>query len=80
MRQGTLTIMRAWAFYNPSMSFVAATGTGLVLWIGGGQIMNNQMSVGELVQFIIYSVLVAGSVAAISEIYGELQRASGATD
>ena len=31
MRQGTLTIMLAWAFYNPSMSFVAATGTGLVL-------------------------------------------------
>ena len=57
MRQGTLTIMRAWAFYNPSMSFVAATGTGLVLWIGGGQIMNNQMSVGELVAFLFYLAL-----------------------
>ena len=57
MRQGTLTIMRAWAFYNPSMSFVAATGTGLVLWIGGGQIMNSQMSVGELVAFLFYLAL-----------------------
>ena len=57
MRQGTLTIMRAWAFYNPSMSFVAAIGTGLVLWIGGGQIMNNQMSVGELVAFLFYLAL-----------------------
>jgi len=57
MRQGTLTIMRAWAFYNPTMSFVAATGTGLVLWIGGSQVMNDQMSVGELVAFLFYLAL-----------------------
>ena len=57
MRQGTLTIMRAWAFYNPSMSFIAATGTGLVLWIGGGQVMDDQMSVGELVAFLFYLAL-----------------------
>ena len=57
MRQGTLTIMRAWAFYNPSMSFIAATGTGLVLWIGGGQVTDDQMSVGELVAFLFYLAL-----------------------
>ena len=57
MRQGTLTIMRAWAFYNPTMSFIAATGTGLVLWIGGGQVMNGLMSVGELVAFLFYLAL-----------------------
>ena len=51
-----------------------------VLWIGARDVRAELMSVGELVQFIIYSVLVAGSVAAISEIYGELQRASGATE
>ena len=38
------------------------------------------MSPGELVQFVIYSVMVAGSVAALSEIWGELQRAAGATE
>ncbi len=57
MRQGTLTIMRAWAFYNPSMNFIAATGTGLVLWVGGGQVMNSEMSVGELVAFLFYLAL-----------------------
>ncbi|MEC8973752.1 MAG: ABC transporter ATP-binding protein [Verrucomicrobiota bacterium] len=57
MRQGTLTIMRAWAMYNPAMSFIAATGTGLVLWFGGGQVMNDQMSVGELVAFLFYLAL-----------------------
>ncbi|MDE2657471.1 MAG: ABC transporter ATP-binding protein [Verrucomicrobiota bacterium] len=57
MRQSTLTIMRAWAFYNPAMSFIAASGTSLVLWIGGRQVMNNDMSVGELVAFLLYLAL-----------------------
>ena len=57
MRQGTLTIMRAWAFYNPAMSFIAASGIGLVLWIGGNQVMNTQMAVGELVAFLFYLAL-----------------------
>jgi ABC-type multidrug transport system fused ATPase/permease subunit len=57
MRQGTLTIMRAWAYYNPAMSFIAASGTGLVLWIGGGQVLNGEMSVGELVAFLFYLAL-----------------------
>ena len=38
------------------------------------------MTPGELVQFVIYAVMVAGSVAALSEIWGELQRAAGATE
>jgi ATP-binding cassette subfamily B protein len=38
------------------------------------------MSPGELVQFVIYAILTAGAVAALSEIWGELQRAAGATE
>jgi ATP-binding cassette subfamily B protein len=38
------------------------------------------MTPGELVQFVIYAVMVAGSVGALSEIWGELQRAAGATE
>ena len=38
------------------------------------------MSPGELVQFLIYSVMVAGAAGALSEIWGELQRAAGATE
>ena len=75
MRQGTLTIMRAWAFYNPSMSFVAATGTGLVLWIGGGQIMNDQMSVGELVAFLFYLALFYDPISKLHGLNQMLQSA-----
>jgi ATP-binding cassette subfamily B protein len=51
-----------------------------VLWIGARDVRSGAMSPGELVQFVIYSVIVAGSVAALSEIWGELQRAAGATE
>jgi len=51
-----------------------------VLWVGALDVREGTMSIGELVQFVIYSVLVAGSVGALSEIWGELQRAAGATE
>jgi len=50
------------------------------LWIGALDVREGLMSVGELVQFVIYSAIMAGSVAALSEIWGELQRAAGATE
>ncbi len=51
-----------------------------VLWVGARDVRSDAMSVGELVQFVIYSVMVASSVGALSEIWGELQRAAGAAE
>ena len=60
--------------------FLVFTGIVGVLWIGATDVRNETMSTGSLVQFVIYAVMVAGSVAALSEIFGELQRAAGATE
>ncbi len=60
-----------------SLVFVGIVG---VLWIGARDVRAGDMSVGELVQFVIYAVMVAGAVGALSEIWGELQRAAGATE
>ena len=51
-----------------------------VLWVGARDVREGAMSPGELVQFVIYAVMVAGAVASLSEIWGELQRAAGATE
>lgn len=48
--------------------------------MGANAVRAGDMSVGTLVQFLIYSIMVAGGVAALSEIWGELQRAAGATE
>lgn len=51
-----------------------------VLWVGARDVREEAMSIGALIQFLIYAIMVAGSVGALSEIWGELQRASGATE
>ncbi|WP_298559242.1 ABC transporter transmembrane domain-containing protein [uncultured Aliiroseovarius sp.] len=51
-----------------------------VLWIGMRDVTAGEVSIGALVQFVIYAVMVAGAVGALSEIWSELQRAAGATE
>jgi len=53
---------------------------GIILWIGGHDVVAGRLTPGELSAFVIYSVVVAGSVGAISEVIGDLQRAAGATE
>ena len=60
--------------------FLVFTGIVGVLWMGARDVRGGGMTPGTLVQFVIYSVMVAGSVGALSEIWGELQRAAGATE
>ncbi|MBL6426607.1 MAG: ATP-binding cassette domain-containing protein [Maritimibacter sp.] len=51
-----------------------------VLWIGARDVRADEMSIGALVQFVIYAIMTAGAVGALSEIWSELQRAAGATE
>ncbi|MFN0114054.1 MAG: ABC transporter transmembrane domain-containing protein [Paracoccaceae bacterium] len=60
--------------------FLVFSGVVGVLWIGAHDVRSGTMSPGELVQFVIYAVMVAGAVGALSEIWGEMQRAAGATE
>ena len=54
VRTASLGIMKAWAFYSPSMAWFAAAGTCLVLWVGGRSVLDGKMAVGELVAFLLY--------------------------
>jgi ATP-binding cassette subfamily B protein len=51
-----------------------------MLWVGGSDVLSGTMSPGELGAFVFYAILVASAVATLSEVFGELQRAAGATD
>lgn len=51
-----------------------------MLWVGGNDVIAGRITAGELTAFVFYAVMVAASVGAISEVYGELQRAAGATE
>ncbi|MGY8810744.1 MAG: ABC transporter transmembrane domain-containing protein [Pseudomonadales bacterium] len=60
--------------------FLSMSGIGVMLWFGGKDVISGVMSAGDLASFLFYSIIVAGAVAAISEVMGELQRAAGAAE
>jgi len=66
---GTLTAMVI------LLTFGAIT---LVLWAGAQAVVAGTMAVGVLSQFVLYAVLAGGSVGALTEVWGEVLRASGA--
>ncbi|WP_252724299.1 ABC transporter transmembrane domain-containing protein [Vibrio hepatarius] len=51
-----------------------------MLWVGGNDVINGTISGGDLGAFVFYSLIVASSLATISEVMGELQRAVGASE
>ncbi len=68
-------------------SYLTALGTTLafsavtfVLWMGAHRVLSNAMTFGELGQFLLYSGYMAGAAAMLSEVWGDVQRAAGATE
>ncbi|MCH8496952.1 MAG: ATP-binding cassette domain-containing protein [Marinobacter sp.] len=51
---------------------------GVVIWVGGLDVISGRTSPGELAAFVFYALLVGVAAGAISEVMGELQRAAGA--
>ncbi|MCZ0960467.1 ABC transporter transmembrane domain-containing protein [Paracoccus benzoatiresistens] len=75
-----LSRIRTRALMTAIVIFLIFAGVIGVLWIGARDVRTGVMTAGQLVQFVIYAILVAGSTGALSEIWGELQRAAGATE
>lgn len=60
--------------------FMVFSAISIMLWFGGQDVLSGTISGGELAAFVFYAIMVAMSVATISEVYGELQRAAGAAE
>jgi ATP-binding cassette subfamily B protein len=52
----------------------------LILWLGAYAVTRHELSSGELTQFILYTVIVAGAIAVVAEVIGDSQRAIGASE
>ena len=72
--------VRARAFLTAIVIMLVFGAVGAILWLGGKDVIANRITAGELSAFVFYAVIVAGSVGAISEVFGDLQRAAGATE
>ena len=53
---------------------------GVILWLGGHDVLAGRLTGGQLSAFVFYAVIVASGAAAISEVMADLERAAGATD
>lgn len=72
--------IRQRAGLNAVVLLLAFTGVALILWRGGHAVLAGDMSAGELSAFVFYAVLAAGAVGVLSEVAGEVFRASGAAE
>ncbi|KAB2637749.1 MAG: ATP-binding cassette domain-containing protein, partial [Verrucomicrobia bacterium] len=69
---------RAWLIVT--VLVVVFGAIALILWIGGHDVLDGRISPGQLSAFVFYAAIVSGSVGALSEVWGDLQRTAGATE
>ena len=60
--------------------FLVGAGIVIVLWVGAADMLAHRMTGGQLAQFIFYAVFLATGMGAVSETWGDVQRAAGATE
>ncbi|GAA4882649.1 ABC transporter ATP-binding protein/permease [Ferrimonas pelagia] len=63
-----------------AVMILSVTAITLVSWVGAQDVLAGGISAGQLTAFMFYAVLVAGAVATISEVIGEIQKAAGASE
>lgn len=72
--------IRARAWLTALVMLLVFGAVNAVMWIGGKAVFAGEMSGGELSAFVFYAVIGASSVGALSEIWGDVQRAAGAAE
>jgi ATP-binding cassette subfamily B protein len=72
--------IRARGLLTALVILLVFSGIGVMLWIGGHDVLNHAITAGQLSAFVGYATIAAGSIGAISETLGDLNRAAGAID
>ena len=71
---------RARAFLTATVIFLIFTSVVAILWIGSHDVLTKQISAGRLGQFILYAAFAAGALGELSQVWGEISQASGASE
>ncbi|MGA0034348.1 MAG: ABC transporter transmembrane domain-containing protein, partial [Burkholderiales bacterium] len=72
--------IRVKAWLIASVMLIAFCAVGVILWVGGHDVLAGRLTAGELSAFVFYAGIVASGAGTVSEIWGEIQRAAGATE
>ncbi len=63
-----------------AVMLIAFCAVGVILWVGGHDVLAGRLTPGELSAFVFYAGVVATGAGTVSEVWGDLQRAAGATE
>jgi ATP-binding cassette subfamily B protein len=76
------SIERSWALalLIAAVIVLAFGAVGVLLWVGAHDVFAGRLTAGSLTAFIFYAVIVANATFVLAEVYGELQRAAGASE
>lgn len=72
--------IRARALLTALVIFLVFSAIGVVLWVGGNDVLSHAITAGQLSAFVGYAAIAAGATGAISEAMGDVSRAAGATE
>lgn len=72
--------IRVKAWLISLVMLIGFCAVGVILWIGGHDVFEGRLTVGQLSAFVFYAGVVAASAGVVSEVWGEIQRAAGATE
>lgn len=78
--QAAMKNVQLTSLLTPTVEFLAALSVTGIVWFGGYEVVNNEMTAGSLVAFLTYAVNLANPVKRLSRVYGNLQRAMAAVD
>jgi ATP-binding cassette, subfamily B, bacterial len=80
LRQATLVVMRYWALYNPSMSFLGNLGLMMILLIGARQVFDGTMDLGGFVAFLVLAPFLYEPVGRLHSLNQLLQSGRAASE
>ena len=72
--------IRVKAWLISLVMLIGFCAVGVILWIGGHDVLAGRLTTGELSAFVFYAAVVASGAGTVSEVWGEIQRAAGATE
>jgi ATP-binding cassette, subfamily B, bacterial MsbA len=74
-----LKLLRVRTVFGPMVAFLGFGGLALILWFGGREVIEERLTGGQLISFLVYGLTVAGSFASLVSLYSSFQEALGAT-
>ncbi|MGQ9489668.1 MAG: ABC transporter ATP-binding protein [Anaerolineae bacterium] len=72
--------VRLGAILGPIIGLLAFSTIALVLWVGSREVIAGRLTPGQLVSFLLYTMMIASPIASFTSLYTQFQRALGASE